>query len=76
MATDYASTLKKYINVLVHEGGSDLHLSVGSHPTIRVAGNLTPMLKEDVLTREDTLGFLKSLAPAENVEKLDRKSVV
>ena len=69
MATDYASTLKKYINVLVHEGGSDLHLSVGSHPTIRVAGNLTPMLKEDVLTREDTLGFLKSLAVAENVEK-------
>lgn len=69
MAIDYASVLKKYINVLVHEGGSDLHLSVGSHPTIRVAGNLTPMLKEGVLTRDDTLGFLKTLVPADNVDR-------
>ena len=38
MAIDYGSTLKKYVNVLSHEGGSDLHLSAGAHPTIRVAG--------------------------------------
>ncbi|HEV3244878.1 MAG TPA: PilT/PilU family type 4a pilus ATPase [Candidatus Paceibacterota bacterium] len=59
--TDYATTLKKYVNVLAHEGGSDLHLSSGAHPTIRVSGNLAPMLKEDVLTPEDTLGFSKVL---------------
>lgn len=59
--TDYASTLKKYINVLVHEGGSDLHFSTEAHPTIRVASNLTPMLKEPILTPEDTLGFSKVL---------------
>ena len=58
MATDYAAQLKKYVNVLVHEGASDAHFSVGVHPTIRVAGNLSPMLKEPVLTKEDTLGFL------------------
>lgn len=61
MATEYASTLKKYITVLEHEGGSDLHFSVGAHPTIRVAGSLAPMLKEDVLKPEDTLGFAKVL---------------
>ena len=59
--TDYAATLKKYINVLAHEGGSDLHLSSGAHPTVRVSGNLAPMLKEDVLVAEDTLGFSKVL---------------
>ena len=58
---DYDATLKKYINVLIHEGGSDLHFSTGAHPTIRVSGSLTPMLKEPVLTPEDTMGFVKAL---------------
>ncbi len=59
--TDYAATLKKYITVTAHEGGSDIHLSAGSHPTIRVAGSLVPMLKEPILTHEDTLSFSKVL---------------
>lgn len=61
MAIDYPSTLKKYINVVVHEGASDLHFSTGAHPTIRVSGNLTPMLKEPVLTPQDTEGFARAL---------------
>lgn len=63
---DYESQLKKYINVLVHEGASDIHFSVGAHPTIRVSGELAPMLKEPALTREDTLGFLKVLVSGEH----------
>lgn len=63
---DYAQLIKKYINVLMHEGASDLHLSVGTHPTIRVSGSLTPMLKEPLLTGEDTMGFVKVLlSPAQ-----------
>ncbi|OGG50412.1 type IV pili twitching motility protein PilT [Candidatus Kaiserbacteria bacterium RIFCSPHIGHO2_02_FULL_54_11b] len=62
---DYPALLKKYINVVVHEGGSDLHFSTGAHPTIRVAGALSPMLKEPVLTGEDTQGFLKALISPE-----------
>ncbi|HEY4526369.1 MAG TPA: PilT/PilU family type 4a pilus ATPase [Candidatus Paceibacterota bacterium] len=61
MALDYAALLKKYINVVIHEGASDLHFSTSSHPTVRVNGNLAPMLKEPVLGPEDTLGFLKAL---------------
>ena len=67
--TDYPGTLKKYINVLAHEGGSDLHFSSGAHPTIRVSGQLTPMLKEDVLTRDDTLGFSKALLSADQEKR-------
>ncbi len=50
---------------MMHEGASDLHLSAGVHPTIRVAGSLAPMLKEPVFTGEDTLGILKELVTDE-----------
>jgi twitching motility protein PilT len=56
---EYAATFKKYLNVVVHEGASDLHMSVGSRPTLRVSGSLVPMLKEDILTDADTAGFLQ-----------------
>jgi twitching motility protein PilT len=58
---DYATLLKKYINIVVNEGASDLHLSTGAHPTLRVAGVLTPMRKEDVLRPEDTRGFANAM---------------
>jgi twitching motility protein PilT len=58
---DYAQTMKRYIAFLVQEGASDLHLSNGVTPIIRVSGALTPMLKEPVLTPDDVLGFLKVL---------------
>ena len=67
--TDYAATLKKYMNVLAHEGGSDLHFSSGAHPTIRVSGELSPMLKEPVLTPEDTMGFAKVLLSADHEKR-------
>ncbi len=70
----YDSLLKKYINVCVHEGGSDLHFSTGAHPTLRVAGNLIPMLKEPVLTPEDTRGFLAALVnPGQGKKFLERQ---
>ena len=71
MAVDYESQMKKYINVLAHEGASDLHFSVGVHPTIRVSGNLAPMLKEPTLTPEDTKGFLKTLLTAEQMKRFE-----
>lgn len=69
MAGDYAALLKKYMNVVLHEGASDLHFSTGAHPTIRVAGSLTPMLKEEVLTADDTLGFAKELLNEEQTKR-------
>ena len=66
---DYASQLKKYINVVVHEGASDLHFSSGAHPTIRVAGQLTPMLKEDVLKAEDTKAYAHVLLTPEQEKR-------
>ncbi len=66
---DYTTLLKKYINVVSHEGGSDLHFSTGAHPTIRVSGALSPMLKEPVLTPEDTMGFAKAMITPEQEKR-------
>lgn len=73
---EYAPVLKKYINVVVHEGASDLHFSVGAHPTIRVASNLSPMLKEDILKSEDTEGFLKALLTKEQFDRFRQEQEI
>lgn len=66
---DYGALFKKYVNVLVHEGASDLHFSTGTHPTVRVSGSLTPMLKEPVLTSKDTAGFAQALLSKEQYNR-------
>lgn len=53
--------LQQLLQTVVDEGGSDLHLSVGNHPTIRVSGSLIPLFQKDKLTKEDTDIFLKEL---------------
>ena len=58
---DYKSELNELIEVVVREGGSDLHFSAGSHPTIRVNDVLVPLLKKPMLKPEDTLGIVTEL---------------
>ncbi len=65
----YDSALRKYINVLVHEGGSDLHLSSESRPTLRVDGVLVPMMNESPLTNQDTQGLLGELVSKEQMSQ-------
>jgi twitching motility protein PilT len=55
--------LSRLFDALVAEGGSDLHLSPGSPPIIRVAGSLLPLVQEGLLTPAKTAAMLKSIAP-------------
>lgn len=57
--------LEELILSVINEGGSDLHLSVDHHPTIRVSGDLFPLLKKPKLTKEDTRAFLDELLTEE-----------
>lgn len=61
MNVDYKKELDDLVEIIVSEKGSDIHLSVGSHPTVRVTGSLVPLVKKPVLTTEDVLGFCKIL---------------
>lgn len=63
--TDPKAAVGALLDTVIHEGGSDLHLSAGSHPIIRVSGTLVPLVQKDVLTPEDTMAILKAMAPEE-----------
>ena len=76
MAIDYEPTLKKYINVVMHEGASDLHLTKGTHPTIRVNKGLSPMLKEPILSGDDTRGFAKALLTEQQFNRLETEQQI
>lgn len=66
--TDYKKSLAELIETVVREGASDLHISEGRHPTIRVSGMLLPLVKNPVLTKEDTAGILGELLSPVNKE--------
>ena len=63
---DYRKEIEELVLVVAKEGASDLHLSAGRHPTIRVAGDLIPIVKKPVLTPEDTLGIALEILNDEN----------
>jgi twitching motility protein PilT len=58
---NYETELDDIIMTLVKEGGSDLHLSVGNFPTLRINRELTPLTRKKELTGEDALGFLRQM---------------
>ena len=66
--TDYKTVLTDLIRTVVNEGASDLHLSEGRHPTIRVSGMLLPLVKHPVLTKADTAGLVNELLSEKNKE--------
>ena len=55
---DYKASLENLLETVIREGGSDLHLSVGNHPIIRVDDVLIPLQSHSELTASDTLGFI------------------
>jgi twitching motility protein PilT len=50
---------------LIDFGGSDLHLTVGSPPMIRVHGDLRPIPDYDVLTPDHTVNLVRSIVTPE-----------
>jgi len=51
---DYQSYLKQLLTLTLKEGASDLHLTANHQPTLRIERKLIPLLKEKILTSEDT----------------------
>lgn len=58
------------LDVVIREGASDLHLSVGRHPVVRVDGTLVPLMKQDVLTAQDTAAFALAMMVPEQEQQL------
>jgi twitching motility protein PilT len=60
MAAGKRSYVEQALEYLVTKGGSDLHLSAGSPPLIRLHGGLVPIPGTPELTAEDTQEVLES----------------
>jgi len=58
-----AASILSLLDTVVKEGASDLHISAGSPPVIRVAGSLVPLLHQAKLTPNDTEHMLKEIVP-------------
>lgn len=61
MATDYKKTFEEFVEVLIQQDGSDLHLSAGRSPTVRVNGELIVLLNHEPLTQSDLDGILQAI---------------
>ncbi|HMO77923.1 MAG TPA: type IV pilus twitching motility protein PilT [Candidatus Paceibacterota bacterium] len=70
MSVDYKKELQALIELLLEEKSSDIHFSVGSHPLIRVAGTLIPLVKKPILNEADVAAFAKILMRADQLEKM------
>ncbi|MDD5032752.1 MAG: PilT/PilU family type 4a pilus ATPase [Candidatus Pacebacteria bacterium] len=58
---DYLKEINDLVTSVVESGGSDLHLSVGRHPTVRVSGTLVPLVKKPMMTPELIEGIVFSM---------------
>jgi twitching motility protein PilT len=63
MSKDATAIVGALLDIVVKEGASDLHLSAGSPPLIRVAGSLVPLVQQDVLTGSAINDILHAMVP-------------
>ncbi|MBU1046223.1 PilT/PilU family type 4a pilus ATPase [Patescibacteria group bacterium] len=73
---DYNKLIKDLIDAVVKENGSDIHLSKGKHPVIRVHGILHYLESMPVVTHEDLLGVVTQLLTPEYKEEFLREKEI
>ncbi|MDO8663694.1 MAG: type IV pilus twitching motility protein PilT [Candidatus Wildermuthbacteria bacterium] len=68
--------LKKLLELTIKEQASDLHLSVGHQPTLRIAGDLVLLLKHKILSPADVLGLVQSLMSPEQFQRFEAQKEI
>ncbi|NUN49479.1 MAG: type IV pilus twitching motility protein PilT [Candidatus Brocadiae bacterium] len=64
--------LNRLLDLVVEKRASDLHLTVGVPPTIRLHGHLRP-LKLPSLTNDDTVAFMRSITSERHQQELKER---
>ncbi|NCD33484.1 MAG: type IV pilus twitching motility protein PilT [Spartobacteria bacterium] len=70
--SEHRIEIEDILQLVVDEGGSDLHLAVGLPPVVRMNGSLVP-LEAPVLAPEDTEYYVNCLATAEQIKDIAEK---
>ncbi|HVS79853.1 MAG TPA: PilT/PilU family type 4a pilus ATPase [Candidatus Paceibacterota bacterium] len=68
--------LSELVDSVVKENGSDIHLSEGRQPVLRVSSFLIPLVKKPMYSREDVEGILKIMLTPDNEKILETKKEV
>ncbi|OGZ35507.1 MAG: type IV pili twitching motility protein PilT [Candidatus Portnoybacteria bacterium RIFCSPLOWO2_01_FULL_43_11] len=65
MNNDYQKQLEEILGIAVQKSASDVHLTPGQPPILRVDGQLSPITKRRILTNDDTQNIAFSLLSEE-----------
>jgi twitching motility protein PilT len=68
--------IDQLLSELVSRGGSDLHLTVGSHPVVRLHGSLKRLEEFPKLTADDTLHMLYRIMSSEQQKRLETQGQI
>ncbi len=68
--TNPAAYLEQLLSTVAAQHASDLHLTVGRRPTLRIDGALVPLAKEPVLTPEEARELIFALVGKEREERI------
>lgn len=66
---NYQPELFELLEVAGKQNASDLHISVGRHPTLRIDGELIPLVKKPIFTPEHTEGLVLTLLTDEQKKR-------
>ena len=65
--------MKELLDLAIEKGASDLHVTVGVPPALRIDGKLLPITDKGVVTPETAERLLMSIMNAEQVERLQQR---
>ena len=69
MNTDYKNLLDELLTITIEENASDLHVTVGRFPTLRIDGALIPLTRKKILTADDCRGIAMALMMPQQQEQ-------
>ena len=73
---EYRKEIDELVDLILKEDASDLHLSTGRTPIIRVAGSLIPLMKKPIITDSDMKGYIDVFLTKESKEILEKEKDV
>jgi len=72
-STQYKKQLEEILDLAIERGATDVHLSAGRPPIIRINSRLTPITKKPVLASQDTQELAFTLLSEERKEQFFRQ---
>jgi len=66
---DYQAELDELLGAVAKQNATDIHISTGRHPTLRIDGELIPLVKQSIITPERAEGLVLALLTDQQKEK-------